>query len=324
MLDELHLPTADEVARARASITGVVRRTPLWRIESGRPGVNLFVKLEALQPYGSFKIRAATHALAMREDEARQAGGVLAPSAGNFGQGLAAAARRLGVRCTIVAPDSAARTKIAALEALGATVIRVPFDAWWAVMTERRMEGVEGAFFHPVADNHVVAGNATIADEILDEMPAPDAVIVPFGGGGLVSGIGSVMRRLSPRTRVVAVEAETSQPLAAALAAGRPVKSAHTPSFVDGIGSTGVLAEMWPLVRACVDGNTAVSLDEIAAAIRLLMKTQHVLAEGAGAAPLAAALAGTAGTGNIVCVISGGNIDSGVLSQILINGAGPD
>jgi threonine dehydratase len=317
MSGPLRLPSPAEVEAARANIAGYARRTPLWRLEAETPpGVNIWLKLETLQPLGSFKLRAAVNALKSRDPASLQ-GGVLGASAGNFGLGLALAARRLGVPVTIVAPETAAETKAAALRALGATVIRVPFDDWWQVLTTRRFEGAEGVFFHPVAEPEVVAGNATIGAEIVEDLPRFDAVVVPFGGGGLISGVGSVVRRLVPGARMIAVESPSSQPAAAALAAGEPVTVTHTPSFVDGIGSTTVLAEMWPLVRQTVDAAVMASFDEIAAAIRLLAQRHHVIAEGAGAAPIAAALAGRAGQGDIVCVVSGGNIDAAKLAAIL-------
>jgi threonine dehydratase len=320
MAAPLSLPTGTEVDAARANIAGYARRTPHWRLDAQTPpGVNIWLKLETLQPLGSFKIRAAVNALKSR-DPAEVKRGVVGASAGNFGLGLALAARQLGAPVTIVAPETAAQSKAEALRALGATVIRVPFEDWWQVLTTRRFEGAEGLFFHPVAEPEVVAGNATIGAEILEDLPRFDAIVVPFGGGGLISGIGSVVRRLQPDARIIAVESPSSQPAAAALDAGGPVTVPHTPSFVDGIGSTTVLAEMWPLVRATVDAAVMASFDEIAGAIRLLAARHHVIAEGAGAAPVAAALAGRAGTGDIVCVVSGGNIDAAKLATILTGG----
>ena len=317
----MHLPTDADIAAARANIAGVARRTPLWRLDVDVPGTNIFLKLENLQPLGSFKIRAAVNAMKSK-DPALLRGGVIGASAGNFGQGLAMVARRMGIPATIVAPDGAAKAKTDALEAMGAKVIRIPFADWWQVLLTRRFEDVDGVFFHPVAEPTVVAGNATIAAEILEDLSDIDAVVVPFGGGGLISGIGSVMRRMKPGARMLAVEAETAQPLAAALAAGGPVKVQHSPSFVDGIGSGIVLDEMWPLIRESVDQALSVFLAEIADAIRLLAAKQHVIAEGAGAASVAAALSGRAGKGNIVCIISGGNIDATRLAAIL-NGQMP-
>ena len=312
----MHLQTEAEIATARAHIAGTARRTPLWRFDADVPGTNIFLKLENLQPLGSFKIRAAVNAMKSKDPTALQ-GGVIGASAGNFGLGLALVARQMGIPATIVAPDSAAQTKTDALKGLGATVIRVPFADWWQVLMNRKFDDAEGVFFHPVAEQAVVAGNATIGAEILEDLDAIDAVVVPFGGGGLISGIGSVMRRMRPKARMLAVEAETARPAAAAQKAGHPVKVAHTPSFVDGIGSAMVLDEMWPLVRDVMDDALGVSLKEIADAIRLLAFRHRVIAEGAGAASVAAALSGWAGKGNIVCVVSGGNIDAAKLAAIL-------
>jgi threonine dehydratase len=314
--EPVHLPSGAEVDAARANIAGIARRTPLWRLDVDVPGVNIHLKLENLQPLGSFKIRAAVNAIKTRDPETLR-GGVLGASAGNFGQGLAMAARRLGLPVTIVVPDGSAATKAAALEALGARVIRIPFDDWWQVLVARRLEGAEGVFFHPVADSAVVAGNATIGAEILEDLAEFDTVIAPFGGGGLVSGIGSVMRRLKPGARMMVVESEAAQPAAAALAAGGPTKVRHDQSFVDGMGSSIVLDEMWPLIRATVDQASCVSFSEITEAIRLLAAKHHVIAEGAGAAAVAAAMAGNAGKGEIVCIVSGGNIDPAKLAAIL-------
>jgi threonine dehydratase len=316
-MSAVRLPTAAEVDAARVNIAGVARRTPLWRLDAETPpGVNIWLKLENLQPLGSFKIRAATNALKSADPESLK-GGVLGASAGNFGLGLALAARSLGVPVTIVAPETAAETKAAALRGLGATVIRVPFDDWWQVLMTRRFDGASGMFFHPVAEAEVVAGNATIGAEIVEDLDAFDTVVVPFGGGGLISGIGSVMRRLRPGVRMIAAESQSSQPVAAALAAAAPVTVPYTPSFVDGIGSTTVLAEMWPLVRETVDAAVCASFAEIAEAIRLLALRHRIIAEGAGAAAVAAALTGRAGKGDIVCIVSGGNIDVSKLSVIL-------
>jgi len=315
MTEPLHLPSAEEVEAARAAVAGIARRTPLWRLEADIPDTTIYLKLENLQPLGSFKIRAAVNAM-KAADPKTLAKGVMAPSAGNFGQGLAWAARRMGVPAVIVAPETSAMTKTDSLKALGATVHRIPFDAWWQVLTTRRFEGVEGVFFHPVAESAVVAGNATIGAEILEDLGQIDTVIVPFGGGGLI------MRRLSPGTRMLAVESQAGQPVAAALKAGGPVKVNFDQSFVDGMGSSVVLDEMWPLVRETVDDAVCVSFKEIADAIRLLALKQRIITEGAGAASVAAALSGRAGKGTIVCVVSGGNIDASKLGGIL-NGQDP-
>ncbi len=232
-------------------------------------------------------------------------------------QGVAWNARRLGIPCRVVVPDHAPRTKLQAIERFGARAIRVSFDEWWRVILEHRYPGVEGAFIHPVSDPRVIAGNGTIGLEILEDLPDVDAIVVPYGGGGLSSGIASAVRALRPQTKLFACEVETAAPLAASLRAGAPREVDYTPSFVDGIGGKSVLEEMWPLVRELLDGSLVVTLEEVAAAIRLLAQHGRVIAEGAGAASVAAALAGGAGGGKIACVVSGGNIDAGKLATIL-------
>jgi threonine dehydratase len=317
----LTLPTSEDVAAARGNIRDFAVHTPLLRLNAGTAGVNIYLKLENLQPLGSFKIRPALNVLKTM-DPARLRRGVLTASAGNFGQGLAFAAREIGVPATVVVPDGSAANKANALAELGAKVIRLPFDEWWTVLTTRSFDGEDGVFIHPVAESAVIAGNATIGAEIIEDQPHFDAVVVPFGGGGLVSGIGSVMRRLKPDVRMIVAESEAAQPAAAALRNGRPVRVPHIQSFVDGMGSTTVLEEMWPLVRATVDRAACASFAEITEAIRLLAGRHHIIAEAAGAASVAAAMAGQAGMGNIVCIVSGGNIDAPKLGAIL-NGQRP-
>jgi threonine dehydratase len=317
----LRLPTEDDVAAARNNILGRAIRTPLLKLNAENPDCNIYLKLENLQPLGSFKIRPAVNVLRTMVPERLQRG-VLTASAGNFGQGLAFAAREIGVPITVIVPESSAAIKATALASLGATVVRVPFDEWWAALTRRSFAGAEGVFVHPVAECAVVAGNATIGAEILEDLPNVEAVVVPFGGGGLISGIGSVMRRLGRTVRMIAAESAASQPAAAALANGGPITVRHIQSFVDGMGSTTVLEEMWPLVRQSVDAAVCVSFAQIADAIRVLATRHHVIAEAAGAASVAAAMAGMAGSGKIVCIVSGGNIDAAKLGAIL-NGQNP-
>ncbi len=313
----LSLPSAAQVAAARDNIRPFAVRTPLLRLNADLPGgAKVFLKLENLQPWGSFKIRAAVNALKTM-DAAHLQRGVLTASAGNFGQGLAFAARAMGVPATVVVPNAAAETKVRALVELGAKVIRRSFDEWWTVLTSRACPGEEGVFVHPVAEPGVLAGNATIATEILEDLPGCDAVIVPFGGGGLICGIGSVMRRLRPAVRMIVAESEAAQPAAAALLHGGPMTVPHRQSFVDGMGSTTVLAEMWPLLRAAADRAECASFEQIAAAIRLLAGRHHVIAEAAGAASVAVALAAGSANGNIVCIVSGGNIDTEKFAAIL-------
>jgi threonine dehydratase len=317
----LRLPTSEEVSAARDNIGGLAVRTPLLKLAAELPGVHIYLKLENLQPLGSFKIRPAVNVLKTMDRE-RLERGVLTASAGNFGQGLAFAARKIGIPASVVVPEGSAVTKAKGLAELGAKVIRLPFDEWWRVLTTRSYAGEEGVFIHPVAESAVIAGNATIGAEIIEDQPDFDAVVVPFGGGGLVCGIGSIMRRLKPGVRMIVAESEAAQPAAAALANGRPMRVPHIQSFVDGMGSATVLEEMWPFIRDMVDRAACASFAQITEAIRLLALRHHVIAEAAGAASVAAAMAGHAGKGNIICIVSGGNIDAPKLGAIL-NGQDP-
>jgi threonine dehydratase len=219
----------------------------------------------------------------------------------------------------VVVPDSTAG-EARRVERLGARAVPVPFERWWQVLVEHHYPGLEGLFVHPVSDPAVMAGNGTIGLEILEELPDVDAVVVPYGGGGLSCGIASALRALRPSARVFAAEVETAAPLSAALAAGAPCAIEYRASFVDGIGGRGVLAEMWPVASALLAGSIVVSLAEVAAAVRLLATRARTVAEGAGAASLAAALTGKAGSGRVVCVVSGGNIDPAKLAKILDGG----
>ena len=306
----------DAIESARERIAGAAVRTPLVRLHVDAPA-EIWLKLENLQPIGSFKIRGAANAVRTAEPAQLEAGLVTA-SAGNMAQGVAWIARELGLPATIVVPEHAPQTKLAAVERLGGTVRRVPYADWWRVIEESRVPGVEGLFIHPVEDEAVMAGNGTIALEILDDLPDPDAVLVPFGGGGLVTGIASALRALRPETSVYPVEPETGAALGAALAAGGPTEIDYRPSFVDGSGSRSVLPGMFPRVRDLIDGAFTASIEETAAAVRLLAERTRIIAEGAGALAPAAALAGHAGEGRVVCVVSGGNIDVSVLAPILM------
>lgn len=311
--------TIDDVRAARKRISSTVGRTPLVRLDTEGPS-EIYLKLENLQPIGSFKLRGATNAIRSLPI-AVVSGGVCTASAGNMAQGVAWGARDLGVACTVVMPETAPTTKIEAVQRLGADITFLPYDEWWQTLRDHGRAGVPGRFIHPVADRDVMAGNGTIGLEIVEDLPNVDAVLVPFGGGGLVSGIATAVRALQPRARIYGCEVETSTPLAAALKAGRPVVVERTPSFVDGIGGRGVLDEMWPIVSSLVDESIVATLAETRAAIRRLAERCRVVAEGAGAAPLASALAGRAGIGRIVCVVSGGNLDTKTLIDILSESA---
>ena len=301
-------PTIADVRAARARLAGLVVRTPLVRLAVDEAPAEIHLKLECLQPIGSFKIRGATNAMALAGPE-RLRDGVYTASAGNMAQGVAWSARRLGVAATAVVPEHAPQAKLSALARLGARVEKVPFDSWWQLLVDRGQPGRKELFIHPVSDLAVMAGNGTIGLEILEDLPDVETVLVPYGGGGLSCGIASALRGSGSRARVIACEVDTAAPLSAALAAGGPVPTPYTASFVDGIGGKSVLAEMWPLASRLLDGALSSPLDDVAAAVRLLAERAHVVSEGAGAAPVAAALSGRAGEGPIVAVVSGGNID---------------
>ncbi len=307
----------DEIQAARRRIQGLALRTPLLRLPlDGAGDAEIYLKLENLQPIGSFKLRGAGNAMALAGREAL-ANGVFTASAGNMAQGVAWNARRLGIPCRVVVPDHAPEAKLAAIRSLGGQILKLPFDRWWQVIVSGEFEGGAGLFIHPVSNPAVMAGNGTIGLEILEDLPDLDAVVIPYGGGGLSCGIASALRALKPSARVYAVEVATAAPLSASLRAGKPVEAPYTPSFVDGIGGKSVLPEIWDMARRLLDDALVISLDEARAAIRLLAERQRVIAEGAGAASVAAALAGRAGAGKVVCVVSGGNIDAQVLAGIL-------
>jgi threonine dehydratase len=308
-------PSAIEAARAR--IADVALRTPLIRLDADQdPGTEIYLKLETLQPIGSFKIRGAANAV-RSAPEAIRSRGLLTASAGNMAQGVAFMARELGLPAKIVVPEHAPQAKLGAVERLGGEVVRVSYDQWWATIVSGRVEGSDGLFIHPVQDDHVMAGNGTIGLELLEQLSDLDAVVIPFGGGGLTVGIASALRALRPQIKVFTAEPATGAALAAALEAGGPTDVNYCPSFVDGSGSRRVLDAMWAHVSELVDDAFAVPIDDVAAAVRLLAERVHVISEGAGALALAAALAGRAGSGRIVCIVSGGNIDFSTLNEIL-------
>lgn len=306
------------IREARERIAGAAIRTPLVRLEMSGAPAEVWLKLECLQPIGSFKIRGAANAMALA-DPARLARGVYTGSAGNMAQGVAYEARRRGIPCRVIVPDTAPAAKLDAIARLGATAVPVPFAEWWAVLRDHGHPGEEGFFVHPVSDPAVIAGNGTIGLEIVEDLPDVRAVVVPFGGGGLSCGIATALRALRPEARVYAAEVDTAAPLAASLRAGRPVDVAYTRSFVDGIGGAGLLPGMWPLARALLAGSRVVSLADVRGAIRLLAERAHVVAEGAGGAAVAVGLGDLPGVGDgpVVAVVSGGNIDARVLAAIL-------
>jgi len=310
-----------EIEDARERIRGAAMRTPLVPLHADGAPAEIYLKLETLQPINSFKVRGATNAIRMAAASERERGLVTA-SAGNMAQGVAWAARELGVPATIAVPEHAPEAKLAAIARLGGRVIKLPYDDWWNVIVTSRLDGIDGMFVHPVQDERVMAGNGTIGLEIIEDLPEPDAVVIPYGGGGLTVGIASAIRALRPQTKIYTAEPETGAALAAALEAGGPTDIDYRASFVDGAGSRRVLDPMWPLVAPLIDGAFAVPLADTAAAIRTIAERVRVIAEGAGALAAAAALAGRAGAGKVVCIVSGGNINLAKLAEILKGGAG--
>ena len=316
MIDQARRISIDAIRDAAAALSAMrdgAVRTPLVRVDlAPRPetprDLELYLKLELLQPVGSFKVRGALNVLRQLTPD-QLAGGVWTVSAGNAALGVAFAARRQDVRCSVMVVDTAPQAKLGAIERLGAGIVTASYDECWRTVERHGSDRMTGCFIHPFDDDRFIAGNGTAALEILEDLPDVDAIVAPLGGGGLLSGIGVVARELKPATRVYAAEPETAAPLAASLSAGRPVYfDGWRASFVDGAGGKSVIGTMWPLL-APLAGSIVVSLDEVAQAMKLVAERNHVIAEGAAGCAIAAALSGRAGTGKVVAVVSGGNID---------------
>ena len=307
-----------DVEAARERIAGTVLRTPLVRLQVEAPGCEIYLKLENLQPTNSFKIRGAANAVAKLTAEARSRG-VWTISAGNAGQGVAYAARAAGIPCTVVTIDTAPETKVARMRALGARLVKAPFDDCWRAMEQRAFPGVDGTFIHPFDDDDFIAGNATIGLEILEDLPDVATVLTAFGGGGLIAGVASGLRAGGRAdVRVFGAEPETAAPAHTSFAKNAASEfAAWEPSFVDGAGGKSVFPRMWDRIRDIVAGSIVVSLHDTRRAMRTLAESARVIAEGAGALPVAAALSGRAGTGRIVAVVSGGNVDLAKFCQLI-------
>jgi threonine dehydratase len=298
-----------EIRAAHARVSEELQPTPLIRFNGDDESCQIYLKLENLQPIRAFKIRAAINAIKTTDKE-KLRNGAWTVSAGNWAQGLAWAARRLGVKCTCVVPESVPKIKEDSIRRLGASVVKVPSDVYWRTYSTRSLEGMEGIFIHAFSDRAVMAGNGTIGLEIFEKLPDVDTVVIPWGGGGLACGIASAIHALKPETKIYVAEVDTATPLTTAFKIGDvPNDVPYTPSFVDGMGAPWIFPEMWDLAKQLIDKSLVVSLEEISNAIRLLAERNCVIAEGAGAASLAVALSGKAGKGKIACIISGGNID---------------
>ena len=316
-----HAPlTLEEFQHAQINIQSTAVRTPLVRLNVDLADTEIYLKLENLQPIGSFKLRGAINAMRSADPERLEAG-VWTASMGNMAQGVAWGAREIGIKATVVVPEDAARSKLTAMKELGASIQKIPRDAWFdLILYSHDYPGMVGLFIHPASNRYVMAGQGTIGLEILEDLPDVNAVITPFGGGGLTAGVASAIQLIKPSARRYACELNTGAPLAPSLSAGEPVTitAEPAPRYASGFsGAPSVAEEMWPILSSVVDDSLLMSVHELATTIRLLVERNHIVAEGAGAAAVATALAGRAGTGKIVCVVSGGHIDLDELNQIL-------
>jgi len=317
MLQPVRPITIEEIRAARERIAGTILRTPLVRLDLGRDGPDVRLKLENLQPTNAYKIRGAVNAVAKLGDEERSRG-VWTISAGNAGQAVAYAARATGISCSVVAIETAPQTKLDRMRALGATIVPVSYEQAWQAAQAHAFDGMSGTFIHPFDNDDFIAGHGTMGLEILEDAPDVDTVIAAIGGGGLITGVGSAIKALKPDVKVMGAEPETAAPYALSRREGGPRKFADwQPSFVDGAGGQSVTQRMWDRMAPVVDGSIVVSLDEVREAMCVTADKARVVAEGAGCLALAAALSGQAGEGPIVCIVSGGNIDIGKFTQLV-------
>src|SRR6266487_4523668 len=298
-----------EIRAARERIANTIVRTPLIRLEIGPQFPDIRLKLENLQPINAYKLRGAANTVALLSEQERRPG-VWTISAGNAGQGVAYAARKAGVACTVVVVETAPKSKLERMKALGAKLIPVPYDVAWKALEDRSFPGVDGTFIHPFDDHNFIAGHGTMGLEILEDVPDTAAVIASIGGGGLITGVASAIKALKPEIKVWGVEPETAAPAALSFAKGSPqVFKDFKQSFVDGAGGQSMFPRMWERMKPVVNDYIVVTLDETKKAMRLMAEKARIISEGAGALPVAAALTGRAGKGPIVAIVSGGNVD---------------
>jgi threonine dehydratase len=318
-LDPVRPIALSEIRDARARIAGTIVRTPLVRLELGPGFPDVRLKLENLQPINAYKLRGAANAVALLSDAERRRG-VWTISAGNAGQGVAYAARAAGVPCTVVAIETAPAAKLERMRALGAKLVLVSYAVAWQALDDRSYPGVEGTFIHPFDDDNFIAGHGSMGLEILEDAPDTVAIIAAIGGGGLITGVASAVKGLRPEIKVWGAEPETAAPAALSFAKGSPQEFPNwKATFVDGAGGKSVFPRMWQRMQPLVDGYIVVSLDEVKRAMRLMAEKARVIAEGAGALGLAAALTGKAGQGPIVAIVSGGNIDLEKFAELICN-----
>ena len=306
-----------EIQEARKRIAHTIVRTPLIRLDLGPDFPDIRLKLENLQPINAYKLRGAANAVALLPDSERKRG-VWTISAGNAGQGVAYAARQAGVPCAVVVIETAPKSKLDRMRALGAKLIPVSYNVAWKTLDERSFPGADGTFIHPFDDDNFIAGHGTMGLEILEDAPDTAAVIASIGGGGLITGVGAAIKALKPETKIFGVEPETAAPSALSFKMGSPqVFKDWKASFVDGAGGQSTFPRMWERMKPIVDDYFVVSLEETRKAMRLMAEKTRVISEGAGALPLAAALSGKAGKGPIVAVVSGGNIDLNKFCELI-------
>ncbi len=309
--------TLDEIREARGRIAGTAIRTPLVKLELGPGFPDIRLKLENLQPINAYKLRGAANAVALLSEADRKRG-VWTISAGNAGQGVAFAARKAGVPCTVVAIETAPAAKLERMKALGATIVPVPYERAWQALDDRSYPGIDGTFIHPFDDDDFIAGHGTMGLEILEDAPDTRVVIGAIGGGGLITGVGSALKAVNPGIKLIGAEPETAAPLTLSLEKNSPQKFPDwKPTFVDGAGGQSVFPRMWERMKPLVDGTIVVTLEQVKGAMRMMAEKSRVIAEGAGALPLAAALTGKAGQGPIVAIVSGGNIDLEKFSELI-------
>jgi threonine dehydratase len=316
VIDPVRPIAIEDIEEARSRIARTAIRTPLVKLDLGPDAPEVWLKLENLQPTNAYKIRGAANAVARLSDEER-ARGVWTISAGNAGQGVAYAARKLGIPSTVVAIETAPQTKLDRMRALGAKIVPVSYQDAWKAAESHEFPGLEGTFVHPFDNHDFIAGHGTMGLEILEDLPQVRTVIGAIGGGGLITGVGSAIKARNPEVKVLGAEPETAAPYAYSLRAGSPQWFPDwQASFVDGAGGKSVTERMWQRMRPVTDGTITVTLDQTRDAMRLIAEKARTIAEGAGALSVAAALTGQAGEGPIVCIVSGGNIDLAKFAEL--------
>jgi threonine dehydratase len=316
MFDEVKPVDILQINAARARITGLSMISPVVDCDLAPPGKTIRLKLENLQPIGSFKVRPIANAI-LSKNRTELSAGIYTTSSGNSALGVAWMARRLGVGATAVVPANAPEAKLEKLRRLGARIEVRANDVWWRAIEAGTLDDQEGVYIDAVRDPASLAGDATIGLEILEQWPDVEAILVPFGGGGLASGIACAIRALQPEVKIIACELASAHPLRSAFDAGVPTPVTHDAGFVSGVGYASVLPEMWPLARSMIDEVVTVSLAQVARTIKLLAENNRIVAEGAGALSVAAALAAQYSPSKVCAVISGGNIDSDLFGAIL-------